>query len=173
MKSSINIKNPTNNFKYLSFGQSLKLLLNKKLWLLAIYAGLMVGIVVNSFSELYDVLFLEQAYDLSQHTAAQISVMIFVGIAVGGPSHGFIVSLFGEKRIWMLICNLITLLAFSSVIMFASSITVSYLYIIFFIIGFSVSSMLLAFSVVEEILPAQIKATALAIVNMVERYFNI
>lgn len=167
LKSSIDIKNPTSNFKYLSFGQSLKLLLNKKLWLLAIYAGLMVGIVVNSFSELYDVLFLEQAYNLSQHTAAQISVMMFVGIAVGGPSHGFIASLFGEKRIWMLICNLITLLAFSSVIIFASSITVSYLYIIFFIIGFSVSSMLLAFSVVEEIFPAQIKATALAIVNMV------
>ncbi len=69
----------------------------------------------------------------------------------------------------MLICNLITLLAFSSVIIFASSIRVSYLYIMFFIIGFSVSSMLLAFSVVEEIFPAQIKATALAIVNMVIR----
>ena len=85
-------------FKYLSFAQSFKLLLNKKLWLLAIYAGLMVGIVINSFSELYDVLFLEQAYGLSQHlAAAKVNVMMFIGIPVGGPSHGFIASLFGEK----------------------------------------------------------------------------
>ena len=55
IKSVINSNNY--KFKYLSFAQSFKLLLNKKLWLLAIYAGLMVGIIVNSFSELYDVLF--------------------------------------------------------------------------------------------------------------------
>ena len=79
---------------YLSFGESFKLLSNKKLWLLAIYAGLMVGIVVNSFSELYDVLFLEQVYNVSESVAANISVMMFIGIAVGGPSHGFIARFF-------------------------------------------------------------------------------
>ncbi|WP_150466242.1 MFS transporter [Francisella sp. SYW-9] len=168
LKYSNSFNHPSNNkFKYLSFSESLKLLLNKKLWLLAIYAGLMVGIVVNSFSELYDVLFLQQAYHLPDHISAQISVMLFIGIAVGGPSHGFIASFFGEKRVWMFICNIITIFAFSSIIIFPRLISADFLYIIFFIIGFCVSSMLLAFSVVEEIFPAQIKATALAIVNMV------
>lgn len=157
----------SNESKYLNFSHSLRLLLNKKLWLLAIYAGLMVGIVVNSFSELYDVLFLQQAYHLSDHIAAHISVMLFIGIAVGGPSHGFIASLFGEKRVWMFICNIVTILAFSSIIIFPRLISADFLYVMFFIIGFCVSSMLLAFSVVEEIFPIQIKATALAIVNMV------
>ncbi|API86627.1 MFS transporter [Francisella uliginis] len=166
--SNPNLDSPINSkTKYLNFSESLKLLLNKKLWLLAIYAGLMVGIVVNSFSELYDVLFLEQAYRLPSHIAAHISVMLFVGIAVGGPSHGFIASLFGEKRVWMFICNIITILAFSSIIIFPRLISADFLYYMFFIIGFCVSSMLLAFSVVEEIFPTQIKATALAIVNMV------
>lgn len=168
LKYSVNPNKELNSrFKYLSFRESMKLLLNRKLWLLALYAGLMVGIVVNAFSELYDVLFLEQAYALSEGIAAKISVMMFVGIAVGGPSHGFIASLLKEKRIWMLFCNLLMLMAFSAVIILAGYISVSSLYIIFFIIGFSVSSMLLAFSVVEEIFPPQIKATALAIVNMV------
>lgn len=168
LKYSINPNEELNNkFKYLKWNESLKLLLNKKLWLLALYAGLMVGIVVNSFSELYDVLFLEHAYGLSEHLAAKVSVMLFIGIAVGGPSHGFIASLFHEKRVWMLICNLITLLVFSSIVVFSSFITPKYLYVMFFIIGFAVSSMLLAFSVVEEIFPPQVKATALAIVNMV------
>jgi MFS family permease len=168
LKYSVNPNSTINEkFKYLKFGESLKLLLNKKLWLLAIYAGLMVGIVVNSFSELYDVLFLEHAYGLSEHTAAKVSVMMFVGIAIGGPSHGLIARLFSEKRLWMMICNLVTLLSFSAVVLFDSFIPAESLYLIFFIIGFSVSSMLLAFSVVEEIFPPQIKATALAIVNMV------
>ncbi|MGQ4005230.1 MFS transporter [Francisellaceae bacterium CB300] len=152
---------------YLSFGESLKLLSNKKLWLLAIYAGLMVGIVVNSFSELYDVLFLEQVYKVTESVAANISIMMFIGIAVGGPSHGFIARLFGEKRVWMLICNIMTLVVFSAVILADNIISSEYLYVLFFLIGFSVSSMLLAFSVVEEIFPSQVKATALAIVNMV------
>ncbi|GAB4221767.1 MAG: MFS transporter [Francisella sp.] len=163
LKYSINIDNED---KQLKFSKGLKLLINKKLWLIAIYSGLMVGIVVNSFSELYDVLFLEQVYQVSTKIAANISIMLFIGIAVGGPSHGFISLLVG-KRLWMLICNLVTILAFSSVIIFDNFISVSYLYIIFFIIGFSVSSMLLSFSIIEEIFPMQIKATALAIVNMV------
>lgn len=58
-----------------------------------------------------------------------------------------------RKRIWMLVCNIMTILAFSVVIIFADFISVDNLYIIFFVIGFSVSSMLLVFSVVEEIFP--------------------
>ena len=152
---------------YLSFSESLKLLANKKLWLLVVYAGLMVGIVVNSFSELYDVLFLEQVYNVQEHVAANISIMMFIGIAVGGPSHGLIARFFGEKRVWMLICNIVTLVVFSAVILAANIISSEYLYVLFFMIGFSVSSMLLAFSVVEEIFPIQVRSTALAIVNMV------
>ncbi|APC97268.1 MFS transporter [Francisella frigiditurris] len=149
------------------FFHSLILLKNKKLWLLAIYSGLMVGIVVNSFSELYDVVFLEQAYHVTESVAARISVMMFVGIAFGGPSHGIIASLFGEKRIWMFICNIFTITIFSSIVLFASIINPNLLFILFFLLGFFVSSMLLAFSVVEEIFPKEIKGTALAIVNMV------
>jgi MFS family permease len=163
-----NIDNPNKVTRsYLSFSESLKLLANKKLWLLAVYAGLMVGIVVNSFSELYDVLFLEQVYNVQEHVAANISIMMFIGIAVGGPSHGLIARFFGEKRVWMLICNIVTLVVFSAVILAANIISSEYLYVLFFMIGFSVSSMLLAFSVVEEIFPIQVRATALAIVNMV------
>ena len=57
--------------------------------------------------------------------------------------------------------------SFSAVILAANIISSEYLYVLFFMIGFSVSSMLLAFSVVEEIFPIQVRATALAIVNMV------
>lgn len=54
------------NVKEYDFKQSIKLLFNKKLILIAIYSGLMVGIVVNAFSELYDVLFLKQVYHVTR-----------------------------------------------------------------------------------------------------------
>ncbi|MFC4891642.1 MFS transporter [Pseudofrancisella aestuarii] len=165
-KESIDSSNLSES-KTSKFFHSLILLKNKKLWLLAIYSGLMVGIVVNSFSELYDVIFLEQAYHVTESVAAKISVMMFVGIAFGGPSHGIIASLFGEKRIWMFICNIFTITIFSSIVLFASIINPNLLFVLFFLLGFFVSSMLLAFSVVEEIFPKEIKGTALAIVNMI------
>ncbi len=149
------------------FVHSLALLKNKKLWLLALYSGIMVGIVVNSFSELYDVVFLEQAYKVTEATAASISVMLFIGIGFGGPSHGIIASLFGEKKVWMSICNILTLFIFSSIVLLNHIIPVDLLYVMFFMLGFFVSSMLLAFSVVEEMFPKEIKGTSLAIVNMV------
>lgn len=155
------------NVKEYDFKQSIKLLFNKKLILIAIYSGLMVGIVVNAFSELYDVLFLKQVYHVTSHIAENISIMMFVGIAFGGPTHGIIAKVFGEKRTWMLICNIITIIVFSSIISLAQYIPVSLLYILFFIVGFTVSSMLLSFAIVEEIFPQQIRATALAVVNMV------
>ena len=68
----------------------------------------------------------------------------------------------------MLVCVIfIVIVAFSVVIIFTDFISADNLYIIFFVIEFSVLSMLLVFSVVEEIFSPKIKATALAIVNMV------
>ncbi|MFV9931112.1 MAG: hypothetical protein AB8V10_04780 [Francisella endosymbiont of Hyalomma asiaticum] len=46
-------------------------------------------------------------------------------------------------------------------IIFTDFISLDNLYIIFFVIGFSVLGMLLVFSMVEEIFPPQIKATVL------------
>ena len=163
-----NVKSESSIKKHsMTFMQGIRILSNKRLWMIAIYAGIMVGIVVNAFSELYDVLFLEHVYHLTEAAAAKISVMMFVGIAFGGPLHGFIARYFGEKHLWMLICNMITVFTFSGVILLSESISPNLLYILFFIIGFTVSSMLLAFSIVEEMFPNEIKATALAIVNMV------
>ena len=151
--------------KNISFKEKLTLLKNKELWLLAIYSGLMVGIVVNAFSELYDVLFLQYAYHLTDEQASKISIMMFIGIAFGGPLHGLISTTFDKKK-WMLLSNIITIIIFACVILLNNNISVNFLYIIFFLIGFFVSSMLLAFSIVEEIFPEHMSATVLAIINM-------
>ncbi|WHN65421.1 MFS transporter [Cysteiniphilum sp. QT6929] len=144
----------------------LYVLKSKDLWLIAIYAGIMVGTVVNAFSELYDVVFLQYTYQFDATTAASISVMIFIGIAVGGPTHGIVARLTNSKKAWMVITNVMTIIVFSLIVLLPDVFSISMLYVLYFLLGFFVSSMLLAFAVVDDIFPSKVHGTVLAVVNM-------
>ena len=144
----------------------LQLLKSWRLWLIALYAGIMVGTVVNAFSELYDVVFLEYSYQLTAVQAASISSMIFIGIAVGGPSHGIISNFLNSRRLWMVIANIATIVVFASIVLLPHWFSLLFLYVMYFLLGFFVSSMLLSFAVVESQFERSVQGTALAIVNM-------
>ncbi len=137
-----------------------------QLWALAIYAGVMVGTVVNAFSELYDVIFLEYTYQLSAQQAADVSSMIFVGIAVGGPLHGLISRGFKSHLHWMRWANISTIILFMVVVLFPSIVSVILLPVIYFLLGFFVSSMLLSFTVARNFFKKSVHGTVLAVINM-------
>lgn len=143
-------------------------LLDKQIWIIAIYAGIMVGTVVNAFSELYDVVFLQSSFSIGSQKAALISSMIFIGIGIGGPSHGLIVRWFKYQRTWMLSSVLLTALFFLLVVC-ASVLHLSYvwLYPMYFFTGFFVSSMLLSFNVARCCYDKDVHATIFGVVNMV------
>ncbi|MCP4179113.1 MAG: MFS transporter [bacterium] len=145
----------------------LKILKMPQLWFVAIYAGIMVGTVVNAFSELYDVLFLQYNYNISSEQAAMISTMIFIGIACGGPSHGFISNFLKNRKIWLVICNIITICIFALIVIGAKFFPVWSLYFIYFFLGFFVSSMLVAFAIAKEIIPTKLHGVSMAFVNMI------
>jgi MFS family permease len=145
----------------------LKLLKSKQLWFLALYAGIMVGTVVNAFSELYDVVFLEYAYDIKSEDAATISTMVFVGIAVGGPLHSSIAKLFRSKKLWMVVANIATIVIFGLIAICHRYIPIDALYVLYFLLGFFVSSMLLAFAIGKEIFPENVHGMTMAVINMV------
>lgn len=140
---------------------------DKQTWILALYAGIMVGTVVNAFSELYDVVFLEKSFLLTSEKAAAISSMIFIGIAVGGPLHGFIARGLNSLKRWMLCANLATLICFC-IIVFSSQLHLPYsaIYVLYFLTGFFVSSMLLSFSMVRGRYHQKLHAVVFAIINM-------
>lgn len=148
--------------------QYLHVLKSKHLWFVALYAGIMVGTVLYAFSELYDVVFLQYTYSLTAVKAASISSTIFVGIAVGGPSHGIIVRLLGDKKRWMLMANVATIIVFSTIVLTpANQLNITFLYLLYFLLGFFVSSMLLAFAVVNDIFATEVQGTVLAFTNMI------
>lgn len=139
---------------------------SKTLWLVALYAGIMVGTVVNAFSELYDVVFLEYTYRVDATIAAEISIMVFIGIAVGGPLHGVIARCLGSKKRWMVIANIATIIVFSIIVLFPGLVSLAMIHLLYFLLGFFVSSMLLAFAIVDDLFPENIHGTVLAVVNM-------
>ncbi|MFA8449654.1 MAG: MFS transporter [Bacteroidales bacterium] len=141
---------------------------DKKIWFLAIYAGIMVGTIVNAFGELYGVSFLEDAFRLTSEKASLISSTVFIGIAVGGPLHGFIAKKFKGNHTWMIIANIGSIVSFSLIVL-SALVAIPYfvLFALYFLTGFFVSSMLLAFSVARSDYPKQIHGAIFALVNMV------
>ncbi len=138
-----------------------------QLWLIALYAGIMVGTVVNAFSELYDVIFLQYIYHLTTEQAAIMSTMIFVGIAVGGPTHGIISNLFPQRKHWMLIGNVCTIIIFGLIVLVPKLVPIDLLYVLYFLLGFFVSSMLLGFAVAKEMFPKSVHGITMAFINMI------
>ena len=149
----------------LSFQHILK---TKPLWLLALYAGIMVGTVVNAIAELYGVPFLQDTLHLSSEYAATLNSMTFVGIAFGGPLHGVIASRFRVKRRWMLIANTITIFLFALMMLIPTGyIPLPLIFVLYFLIGFFVSSMLLSFGIVRSHYPEDSHASIFAFINMI------
>lgn len=140
----------------------------KSLWLMALYAGIMVGAIVNALTELYGVIFLQQTNAISSETASIINSMTFIGIAIGGPLHGFISSTFNNKRQWMLYSNIATTALFASLALVPLvDIPTGALIALYFLIGFFVSSMLLSFGVIRSHFPKENHASIFAFVNMI------
>jgi MFS family permease len=150
-------------------GKSLRsCLLNPKAWAIALYAGIMVGVVVNAFSELYDVVFLEKAFGVTSQSAAWISSMVFLGIAVGGPLHGVLAGYFGRSR-WIQWACVATLVCFVMVIVVMGvgrTFPIQGLFVLYFLVGFFVSSMLLSFPMMSDLFSAEHQAMGFGFLNM-------
>ena len=137
--------------------------------ILALYAGIMVGALVNAMGELYGITILQQQLSISKTEATNIYPWLFAGIAIGGPLHGYFSNrLRVSPPRWMLLFCIISFLLYLIQLQFYhlkihSSAFVS----LFFLTGLSVSSMLLAFSWSREIYPKYIHARAFALINMI------
>lgn len=148
----------------LTVKQSLLLLIRKpQSWYVAIYAGIMVSPVI-AFTELWAIPFFESVDKLTSHQAAMVNQMILIGIAIGAPSNGFISGLLKRRKIVMGTGQLFAILALLALIFIPMPEHV--LMIFTFIFGFSVSSMLLAFSTNTEIHAPKMGASVIAFTNL-------
>ncbi|MCD6055316.1 MAG: hypothetical protein K0R12_278 [Gammaproteobacteria bacterium] len=138
---------------------------NKQTWLIALYGGLLVAPIAG-FAELWCVPFLMKTYALTKPDAAGLTALIFVGIAVGGPLHGFLSNWIGRRRPIMLAGALGACMSLSTLIYLPELLQPWMIPTSLFLLGFFSVTMLLCFALNSEIHPKEISGTVIAFTNM-------
>lgn len=138
---------------------------NKQTWLIAIFASCMVAPIV-SYSELWGVTYLTNVYALSRPLAANITTLTFIGIAIGGPTIGWLSDHWQKRTNFMFIGMLGAVLSIS-LILFGPILPLWLVYILHVSFGVFTSSMLLCFTLNSEAASAKIRATTIAFTNCI------
>lgn len=144
--------------------QGLKLIFrNKQNIIVAIYGALMFA-PTTTFGGLWGVPFLMEFYHLDRHLAATLVSMLFIGWVVGSPLFGIMSDRIRRRKTPMVIANygaLVTL----TIILFIPKLPLFLLGSLLFGLGFFSSGFLPSFSIIREINPHHINATAMGFMN--------
>lgn len=160
----------TKNKKYVSerlpitknFGEVLK---NKQTWLIALFASCLVAPIVT-YSELWGVTYLTDIYGMSRSQAANIATITFIGIAIGGPSIGWLSDHYRNRSFFMGV-GLLGAVVSICLILFGPILSVPVVLFLHVAFGFFTSSMLLCFSLNAEATKQKNRATTVAFTNCV------
>lgn len=129
------------------------------------FASFMVAPIVT-YAELWGVPFLKYAYALDRPVAAQITTITFIGIAIGGPTIGYL-SDQSRRRKPPMFAGLVGALICMSIIIFIPGLPELVLYALHIGFGFCSSSMLLCFSLISEAAKPSYRATAVGFTNSI------
>ncbi len=139
-------------------------------WWLSVYSGFAFAPVMI-FGGLWGVAFLSEAFHLNHNIAAQSVSMIFIGFAVGAPFFGWFSDFIKRRRLVMCWGTILALISISSVIYLPELSTFSLTFLLFFF-GFSISSFLLCFTMIQEIHSSLFAATAIGFMNAFDAFFG-
>lgn len=143
---------------------------NPQGWWLSLYSGLAFA-PISVFGGLWGVPFLAQYYGLTHTAAANHVSMIFIGFAVGAPIFGWLSDYIGRRKIVMVIGTALAA-AFSILVLAMPPMPLIVLSCIMFFFGFSISSFLLCFTMIREINPPILAATAVGFMNAFDALFG-
>lgn len=132
-------------------------------WINGLFCGLLFGLVA-AFGAFWCIPFLMHIYAIPLHRAADASSMMFVGVALGAPTLGFISSRFGMRRPVMITCTLCALVI--SLIIVYIHVSLTYMFGLLLLLGVFSAVYLLPFSVMRDITPAHARGTAMGFINM-------
>ena len=143
---------------------------NPQSWWLSIYSGFAFAPVMI-FGGLWGVSFITSAFNLSHNLSAQSVSLIFIGFAIGAPVFGWFSDWLGRRRIVMFWGTLISLVCISMIVYFPS-LSVSILMLLLLLLGFSISSFLLCFTMIRENYSPMFAATAIGFMNAFDAFFG-
>lgn len=137
-------------------------------WLAAIYAGFMF-IPILVFGGLWGTPYLVEAHGFSQHSAALLSSIVFIGAAAGGPFFGWFSDHLGRRNIPMYCANIGAILV-SLWVLYANNFSFGVLAVAMFLLGFFAIGFIIAFVVTREKNRPEISATAIGFINTINTF---
>lgn len=137
---------------------------NRQMWLIGI-VGCLVYLPSSVFLDLWGIPYLKAVYNLTAEQAVAISSYTFYGWIISGPIVGALSDKI-RRRVMPLTISGFFAAALLCIVFYVPGITLSGLYIIFFMIGFCCGAHPICFALGKESNPIQISGTSVAVTNM-------
>lgn len=143
----------------LGFWRAIRLtVLNMNNWLAGLYASLM-NLPIMVLGALWGGMYLQQVYHFTSASSASITMMLFVGMIVGCPLFGKASDRMGKRKPLMYLGAVVSLVIVFA-IMYVPHLSYVLLMVLFFSLGFFISSQVIAYPVVAESNPESLTGTA-------------
>jgi MFS family permease len=133
-------------------------------WISGFFAGLLFSIS-GAFGAFWCIPYLIHTYGLSLNVAAAASSMTLFGSALGAPVIGWVSDKLGLRRLPMILSTVLVL-ALMLIILYVPMSNLPLLFVLLFGLGFFSSAYVIPYAVVRDIVPANVRGTAMGYTNM-------
>jgi len=135
---------------------------NAENWKVAFYGGLMISPLL-SLAGLWGEKYLMDVYSFSSIEAAGRISLLLVGFGIGAPFSGWLLGVVKSRKISMMISSVGVLLTFICIFYMDSILLQKYLFVL---LGFFTAFSIVVFTLIRDLNPIQISATALGFANL-------
>lgn len=133
-------------------------------WVNGLFCGLLFAIAA-SFGSLWCIPFLMETYSISLDVAASASAMCLFGVACGAPLLGWISDRLKLRKMPMIISTMLVLILIL-IILYVPAIDLTVMFVLLFALGFFSSIYALSFAVMSDLMPAEVRGTAMGYTNL-------
>lgn len=143
----------------------MKLVKTRQAWIVALY-GMLMYVPITTMGVAWGVSFVEHATEVTETIAASVISAMFLGAAIGSPVFAFTSDILKKRKLPMLIGTIVTT-AIWLVIFMMKGLSLTTMYILFFVAGFAYTAKTLTFASICEVMPLKMSGVSLAFVNMI------
>ncbi|MGQ9675937.1 MAG: MFS transporter [Chloroflexota bacterium] len=141
-------------------------LLNRNLWLLAVYAFVLYGALM-AIQGLWAVPYLMDVYGLLRQDASNVITMWPLGTILASPVWGYLSDRVLRTRKWVVFGGVVSFsLPFVALVLSPAGLPLWSLYGLFFFCGVTNSAVAVSFALLNDVIPRQIVGTAVGLYNV-------
>ncbi len=144
--------------------QFIKLFSLKQVWLCGLFSGLMFPII-STLATYWCIPYLMTRYGVGVRIAALGSLSLFLGAGFGCPFLGHLSDFFHQRKVMMAVGAVVSFLTLS-LALYIPYLHFAVVVALFFLSGLFASVYMLPFALVNEIVPEEVRGTAMGFTNM-------